>query len=568
MGKKKFFVAAEARWEPPYAVSEFVPQEPEVFGRVATRFASSSTEAGHAVQLLRTVTPERWKGAARTVYEDYLGTLVGYFSGVQQSTATAAEDVRKCGTQVEELLAAAGPVVAGLNDLQTEWAELCDGSGDDKDDDGGLFDQLGDMVRLQARFNERYADAVALTADAELLLDQLHDKLDAEDAALAALEAPAPPGVWWRTLTGGLPPELLPLFSALFGPVDDALDAAGATAAAAQSLQDARDALDGDDGDRRDFLASLDELDPDELAYVLNHLDEDDVAALLGSIDPAEDRDIYNQLAAVLPPELLERLADTDPNHYWHPFVGPYGPVLWDGSDAAPLGGDPDNLHQGGLGDCHVLASLAAVEAANPGWLEDHVRRNANGTYTVTLYDDDGDPIEVVVTPELPYGQDSEGNPTDPTYADGGDAPSLYSIYEKALAQTWGELDPNDDGRHGYEGMNGGWAENDLPHITGQDAERHDPDDVSADELREALEDGRPLVVSSLPGDEADGHDLYDDSTDRYLVAGHAYYVTDVSEDGMVTISNPWGNDNAGNGTITLTWDEFQDATNGISVGG
>jgi hypothetical protein len=188
----------------------------------------------------------------------------------------------------------------------------------------------------------------------------------------------------------------------------------------------------------------------------------------------------------------------------------------------------------------------------------------------VTLYKD-GEPFEVTVTPEVPHTLGPDGSPSSAAYTHGGDPSeaTLYQLYEKAVAQAWGELDPNDDDRFGYEGMDGGWAENDLPYITGDDAERHDTDDVSPEELREYYEDDRPIVVSSLPSDEAGKKDLYDDEGVQ-MISGHAYYVIGIEGEGddtRVILGNPWGADLPDTGTVALSWEQFQAATSGVSVG-
>jgi hypothetical protein len=117
--------------------------------------------------------------------------------------------------------------------------------------------------------------------------------------------------------------------------------------------------------------------------------------------------------------------------------------------------------------------------------------------------------------------------------------------------------------------MDGGWAEKDLPYITGEDAERHDTDDVSPQELREYYEDDRPIVVSSLPSDQADKLDLYDDEGVQ-MISGHAYYVIGIEGEGgdtRVILGNPWGADLPDTGTVELSWEQFQAATSGVSVG-
>jgi hypothetical protein len=61
----------------------------------------------------------------------------------------------------------------------------------------------------------------------------------------------------------------------------------------------------------------------------------------------------------------------------------------------------PDDVRQGAIGDCWLVASMAALAQQRPDLVEDMIRLNDNGTYTVTLYDD-GRPVQVTVTPDFP----------------------------------------------------------------------------------------------------------------------------------------------------------------------
>ena len=561
------FDAPEKDWDAAYDGASFVPQETDVFTRVAGHLDKAADHADASAQLLGMVQLDRWQGAAADVFLGYIDQLAGYYRTCKRSATTAAGDVRTCGTAIGNARADADKAAADLTSAQARRTKF-------KDDKNFVEEMLSlpEFVGILGDFDAAYDRGCDATADALKALDKLADALDPEDASLAALRAPDPPDTDLSILLGQVPQSQRELLERLFDPAREGLDGAGATNAAEEALRNAQD-VDSDD-EARDFLSSLEGLSPEELRYLFDHLDEDDIAALLGHLDPEDDRAVYNVLAENLPPELQVRLADTDPNHYWHPWTGDGGPYAWTVPDGLDPGVEPpsgtDELQQGQLGDCHVLASLAAAERADPGFLADHVQANANGAYTVTLYRD-GEPFEVVVTPEVPHTVGPDGSPYDAAYTHGANASesTMYQIYEKAIAQAWGELDPNDDDRFGYEGMDGGWAENDLPYITGDDAERHDTDDVSPEELREYYEDHRPIVVSSLPSDQAGKKDLYDDDGVQ-MISGHAYYVIGIEGEGddtRVILGNPWGADLPDTGTVELTWEQFQAATSGVSVG-
>jgi hypothetical protein len=53
-------------------------------------------------------------------------------------------------------------------------------------------------------------------------------------------------------------------------------------------------------------------------------------------------------------------------------------------------GADPSDVKQGALGDCYLLAALAAVAKTNPALIERMISDNGDGTYNVTIYEDKG----------------------------------------------------------------------------------------------------------------------------------------------------------------------------------
>ena len=205
----------------------------------------------------------------------------------------------------------------------------------------------------------------------------------------------------------------------------------------------------------------------------------------------------------------------------------------------------PNDVDQGAIGDCWLMTGLIATAQEHPELIEDMIRANPNGTYTVTFRDGD-DPVEVTVTPDIPLGDDGRPifaeHPAAGTDMAGADHELWPMIIEKAYARYAGD----------YDEIEGGHAEDALEDITGVPSERHEMDDLSLDELAEVRENGGAIVLSSL-GD--------DDATERYengeLVPNHAYYVTDVDPDaGTVTIRNPWGYQYD---PITLSYDDFQE---------
>jgi uncharacterized protein YukE len=207
---------------------------------------------------------------------------------------------------------------------------------------------------------------------------------------------------------------------------------------------------------------------------------------------------------------------------------------------------DADEINQGQVGDCWLLASLGAVVDQDPEWIRDHMWQNPDGTWTVKMYDEDGEAVYIQVDPTVPENgaRDSDGDP------------SWVSIYEKAAAEFFGGS---------YGDIDGDWPDRALTAITGQQATN--AGQLSLDEISDALDDG-PVVVSTQDNPDDWWRFWSDDvdDTDR-IVPNHAYIVRDVftvtEEDGTETqyiqVTNPWGpNGGERYGTYMFTAEEFE----------
>jgi WXG100 family type VII secretion target len=234
-----------------------------------------------------------------------------------------------------------------------------------------------------------------------------------------------------------------------------------------------------------------------------------------------------------------------------------------DGSDI-----HPSDVTQGLVGDCYMLAPLAAIAQRDPERIRRMVRDNGDGTYTVTLYErqlweSEYSPVDVVVTSEFPVL--GEG----PVFARVGDNvdgnPELWTmLVEKAYAQH----------RGGYQRIHGGWSHAAIEHLTGVESDTTTTTFLNFDTLAQYNEQGYALTTTSLRGvqigdrerpilnipDLSDYHPLYQDET---LVANHEYYITGVDRAAQtVTVRNPWGWDR---GEVTLPFEEFRGAFRGIT---
>ena len=237
----------------------------------------------------------------------------------------------------------------------------------------------------------------------------------------------------------------------------------------------------------------------------------------------------------------------------------------------------PNDVTQGQLGDCYLLASLAAVAVKNPDLIKDMIQENPDGTYTVTFNKKNSpfairkpaqEEVQITVKPEFPATQD--GDNLDWAFADPGDMEGENNefwvmLIEKAYAKWQG----------GYHNIEGGSPSNAMFQITGAESESLRAGSMTAERLNDLYNNNAVSVLThndlkldffgrqfDIP-DVTDNVDLYRKNGGD-LFTDHAYYVTDVDvENETVAIRNPHG---WNRGEITLTIDEFNKAFSRVDV--
>ncbi|MEI6179612.1 MAG: C2 family cysteine protease [Chloroflexales bacterium] len=187
----------------------------------------------------------------------------------------------------------------------------------------------------------------------------------------------------------------------------------------------------------------------------------------------------------------------------------------------------PDDIQQRGLGDCYFLAALASIARQSPDTLRKNITYDGNQTYTVTLYDPSGKPVQVKVDSDIPV--DANGNPVYAQLAGGG-SELWVALYEKAYAQYRTDYTEVDKG-----GLPGSAAQT----ITGRPADILDRNTVTIDQLYQHFVDGDALTVGIFE------NDLNKQGTLPPGIHGnHAYSIVGVDPvKGTVQLRNPWGFD-------------------------
>lgn len=193
-----------------------------------------------------------------------------------------------------------------------------------------------------------------------------------------------------------------------------------------------------------------------------------------------------------------------------------------------------DDVMQGGLGDCYLLASLSAVAQTHPELLKKAITTHRDGTYTVTFYertDMSKPPKAEKVTVDGKFAM-RQG---EFVYAAAREPKELWpQIFEKAYAQWKG----------GFGKTEGGMGADALEALTGAtpDFGMVTPGMSEAElwkSLNKALADGGCAVTLSQPFTKTKG-----------IVPDHAYTLLGVEEKGgekFVKVRNPWGSMETGN---------------------
>jgi hypothetical protein len=206
--------------------------------------------------------------------------------------------------------------------------------------------------------------------------------------------------------------------------------------------------------------------------------------------------------------------------------------------------------------DCYYLGSLASMASTSKGQatLQNAISEpDAQGDYTVKLYDPKNNPVEIKVNPNnLPIKEDNSS-----AFNEGSDGKANWASLLEAAYAKYNDVyrtntNPDNATKSGYDGImeNGVDDTSFIQALTGTtDVVSHAIDakagatttDKIATNIAARLDAGVPVLAYNTDSEDVT------DSANRTWVSGHAYAVTQI-EGNQVTIQNPWGDNSPQSG--------------------
>jgi hypothetical protein len=216
------------------------------------------------------------------------------------------------------------------------------------------------------------------------------------------------------------------------------------------------------------------------------------------------------------------------------------GPLFVDGAK-------PEDVQQGQIGDCYFPAAIAAIVRSNPDAINNLVKDNGDGTYTVTFKEKDWasgrfKDVNIKVDGDLwarSYGGALYGrsaNSSDPKKME-----LWFPLVEKAYAQWKGSY--NEIG-------NGGHSSDVFEAVIGRDGNSMNVSSGNLDRVFDTIKknvDAKLPVAAGTYGESEEAR-----YTNSGVYADHAYSIMgyeQVGADKFVVLRNPWGeSEPSGNG--------------------
>lgn len=245
---------------------------------------------------------------------------------------------------------------------------------------------------------------------------------------------------------------------------------------------------------------------------------------------------------------------------------------------------DPNDIDQDGYGSCSVLSTLHTIASQDPSVIQDMIRDNGDGTYTVTFQEEREIfgfkmwvPVEVTVSG--PFSAGGGANPGD-TSAQGSEV--WPAIIEKAYVQHFHPEFAND--KTIWPGNRGVNPADVMQHILGADATTSSTGDISSTQMTELLANG-DAVVAWTPGFKDEKGNWLPNVTDEQkeliehygIAGGHAYAVSEVipagtpytdphtgeqvtCDEDVIVLDNPWGHSD-----VVMPYSDYQKVYGSVS---
>ncbi|MCF2145846.1 C2 family cysteine protease [Desmonostoc muscorum LEGE 12446] len=320
------------------------------------------------------------------------------------------------------------------------------------------------------------------------------------------------------------------------------------------------------------------EIDAKELTDLRNIVDKDnlvrmseDVRILSNKIvngDPANDHSGIGNLSAGSNAEQMDKLIDKwylgegnpelkpieEPNKDKTPTYPTYQKIKgslfqYDINIQNDVG--IKDVEQGQLGDCYLLAALAAVAEKSPQTIKEMIKDNNDGTYSVRFFREDENgkliPDYVTVNSELPTIENGKA-----VYADWGSDPNKHELWVAVVEKAYAQMNESgrlkqENAKNSYVEIQGGYSGDAIEHITGQPSERFDltsPNNEDENKIISEIKSGEIVTMESKP-----------DLVKNNIVANHAYVVRYNPQNDKFSVHNPWGVQHA-----ELTWDQIKES--------
>ena len=228
----------------------------------------------------------------------------------------------------------------------------------------------------------------------------------------------------------------------------------------------------------------------------------------------------------------------------------------------------PNDVAQGALGDCYLIAGMAAVARANPDAIQKLIKDKGDGTFEVTLYIRRNrysrpEAVTKVVDAQLP-----ERSPGSALYAKTGDKGAegtemWTALIEKTVAQHKGSYETIQGGQiaNGFE-FNGATELLTGKYESYQPTAKMNEDDILLT-IAAALEAKKPVTAETydMTNDEA----MTKEAAPFNVHGNHAYAPEKVDIDKRtIALQNPWGSDHV----APLDVARFKKFYRAIRVGG